>query len=129
MEEEEMKRKQPTRWERIFRATAYACVGLTGVAVIVFYNSMGWTVIAWAVLLIAGLPASYQSAKGHYRAEYGFLPVMVGGLLIYALYEWYDTLTYLPSVASALLATSIVAKFLSRFAHLHALVKLIKEEL
>lgn len=129
MEEDEMKRKQPTRWERVFRAAAYACVGLTGAAVIVFYHSMGWMVVAWAVLLLAGLPAAVQSFKGHYRAEYGFLPVMVAGLLIYALYEWYDALNYLPSTASALLATGIVAKFLSRFAHLHAFLRLLKEEL
>lgn len=125
-----MKRKHiPALWERVHRATAYACVGLTAVAIIVFYNNMGWEVVVWALFLLAGLPAAVQSWRGHYRAEYGFLPVMIGGLLIYALYEWIETFQYLPSIAGALLATGIVAKFLSRLAHLHSFLKALKEEL
>lgn len=119
----------PALWERVFRAAAYASVGLTGIAIIVFYNSMGWTVIAWAVFLLAGLPAAVQSWRGRYRSEYAFLPIMAGGLLIYALYEWFDVFSYPPSIAAALLATGIVGKFLSRLAHLHAFLKMLREDM
>ena len=125
-----MKRKHiPALWERIFRAIAYACVGLCGAGVIAYYSSMGPLVVAWAAILLSGLPAAWYALRGRYRGEYGWLPVAVAGLGIYALYEWVETLQYLPNIVSALLATGVVAKFLSRLAHLHAFIRALREDL
>lgn len=125
-----MKRKHvPALWERVFRGAAYASVGLCGAGVIAFYSGMGWMVVAWAVILLAGFPAAWHALRGRYRGEYGWLPVVVAGLAIYALYEWIETFQYLPGIVAAFLASGVVFKFLSRLAHLHAFVRALREEL
>lgn len=119
----------PKPLERVIRAAAYACVGLSGVWFLLFARASISSALGhiltpiWACFLLAALPAALATILGRYRAEYACLPWFAGALVLAVIWEWLRVAHGFSSPPRSLINTALSCLFIVRFISLHQLVK------
>ncbi|WP_417220484.1 hypothetical protein [Arthrobacter sp.] len=123
----------PSLTESIVRGIGYLLIGTSGVWVLfapprTIEGAAGTLLTTtWGIFLLAALIACVATVWRRYRVEYAVLPIMAGGVLIYAA----TLLALVPGTITrgpqALLMTALSCAIIARLASLHRLVNAWKE--
>lgn len=115
------------------RGVSYILMGLAGVAVFILtpttieYAIGVFAVYLWGGLLVPGLIAGVSAFHGRYRWEYPILPLLIAGLVVYALTLWVMVTDTPTRLAQTLIITAFVHKLVGRFLDLRNLVNADKD--
>lgn len=119
----------PTRGEKLSWAAFYGLITIAGLLVLTMPprtidGPLGELItLAWGVFMTVAIVPTITSIKGRYKWEYAALPLVIGGILIYAATIWYLVLDTPTRAVQATLITALAIGVFRRWMGRRRLVK------
>lgn len=123
----------PTRCEKLSWAAFYGTITAAGILVLTMpprtiEGPLGDAItLSWGVFLTVSIVPTTASIKGKYKWEYAALPIVIGGVLIYAATIWYLAIDTPTRAAQATLITALAIGVFRRWMDRKRMVKADKQ--